>query len=151
MFASISPKVLKLLYKLRITASCPGAGDQPGKLIPLLGLCSSHVPRGEKKNCNYLGAAFRYHLALFVLLYSTRSCREPGITLARMFTVLANLLFIPTLHSRAMAGLLRLSNCIFRLGFVCVGAALSILLCCEWFAKMNTHVKFDNYFFLKFF
>lgn len=148
MFASISPKVLKLSYKLRITASCPVAGDQPGKLIPLVGLCS-HVPCGEKENCHYLGAAFCYHLASFVLLYTTRSCGEPGITLARMFTVLANLLFIPTLHSRAMAGLLmlRLSNCIFRLGFVCVGAALSILLCCEWFAKTHTHVKFDYFFF----
>lgn len=137
----ISPKVLKILYKLRITVSCPVTGDQPGKLIPLVGLCSSHVPCGEKDNCNYLGAAFHHHLASFVLLYTTPHAPvEPGITLARIFTALANLLFTPTLHSRTVAGLLmlRLSNRTFRLGSVCVCAALSILLCCDWFAKTHS-------------
>jgi len=117
--ASVSPKVLKLLYKLRITRSCPVTGDHPGKLIPPIGLCSSHVPYGEKENCSYLGAAFHHHLASFVLLYTTPQAPvEPAITLARIFTVLASLPFIPTLHNRIMAGMfmLRLGNCMFRLG-----------------------------------
>ena len=130
--ASISPKVLKLLYKLRITVSCPVTGDQPGNLIPPVRLCFSHVPCGEKENCNYLGHAIHHRLASFVLLYTTPHAPvDPGITLARIFTVLANLLFIPTLHSRIMAGLLmlRLSNRTFRLHSVCICGALSILLC----------------------
>lgn len=147
MLASVSPKALKLLYKLRIAVSCPVTGDQLGKLIPPLGLWCSHVPCGEKENCNYLGAAFHHHLGSFFLLYTTPYAPvELGITLARIFIVLANLLFIPTLHSRTVAGLLmlRLSNCMLRLSFGYVCTALTMLLCCDWFAK--TRVKFAGFF-----
>lgn len=75
MLASVSPKGLKLLYKLSVTVSCSVTSDQPGELMPPVGLCSSHVPFGEKENSDYLGAAFHHHLALLVLLYTTSSCR----------------------------------------------------------------------------
>lgn len=121
--------------------------DEPRMLTPSppVRLCSSHVPCGEKENRNYLGAAFHIHLASFVLL-NTIPCApvEPSTTLARIFTVFTNL-FIPTLHSRIMAGflMLRLSNHKFIFGSVCVCAALSILLWCSWFATTHSHMKFE--------